>query len=85
MAWVNVYRDTDLVAEYVQALRSVGFLEKIPAKIVRYLVSNVVGSIHPPTGLALSAADTFLLSKIDQGWGPTRFVDNYFAPFVKPK
>ena len=75
--------DADIVSEYIRELRSVGFLQKLPTKIARYFISTVVGSVHFPSGLALSAADSFLLDKLHQGWRPTRFVDNHFAPFVR--
>jgi len=71
-----------LVTEYANELRSVGFLRKTPTKVIRYLLTTSVGFVHPPTGLALSTADSFLLDRLKLGWRPNHFVGAHFAPFV---
>lgn len=74
--------DVDLVAEYIQAITSEGWIQSIPSKSIRYILSGIAGVIEPISGNLVSLADSFLIEKIFGGWKPNRFVNNELIPFL---
>jgi hypothetical protein len=84
--WIQtVNPDDNLVRDYFKEVTAEGWIAKLPAKIVRYIVASAVGLGSPAAGLSLAAADSFLLDKIFAGWRPNHFVDRKLKPFLKPK
>jgi len=48
---------------------------------MRYVLGLVLGQF-PVVGEVYSAADTFLLDKLGNGWRPSHFVDTKLKPFL---
>jgi hypothetical protein len=75
---------TQLEQEYVSTLRSGGFWDRGPTKLLRFIVIQGIGlSLAPVTGgasilanLGISAADSFFLDKIRLGFQPRYFIDD---------
>ena len=78
----GVNPDEKLVKEYWGSVSSVGWINKIPSKSLRYVMNTTIGAINPGAGLFASAADTFLVEKIFGGWRPSHFVDRHLKPFL---
>jgi hypothetical protein len=80
---VNVNPDQEIVAEYLKAVSSEGWAQSIPSKMLRYVLTGVIGAIEPITGHSFSLADTFLLEKLTGGWKPNRFVEKNLSSFLE--
>jgi hypothetical protein len=82
--WIQgVNPDEKLVKAYLQDVTAEGWIQGLPSKTLRYVLSSVVGFVEPITGLAASAADTFLVEKIFGGWRPSHFVKGQLKAFVE--
>ncbi|XXQ53598.1 hypothetical protein ACA040_002269 [Xenophilus aerolatus] len=82
-AWLaKASPDRELVAQYIEALRSDTWADKAPAKMVRYLMSVGMGNFDPALGFVSGAADALLLDKLFKGWRPNHFVDDRLKPFL---
>jgi hypothetical protein len=79
--------DEKLVTEYLNEISAKGWLEKMPTRILRYVIGSVAGTVLSPiAALGLSAADSFMVDKIAGGWRPSHFIDNKLKPFLnEPK
>jgi AcrR family transcriptional regulator len=84
--------DADLVKEYFRAVTSDSWIDKLPNKFMRWslftgagIVLDILGAggIATATGVALGAADTFLVDRIVKGWKPDRFVNASLKEFVQ--
>ena len=78
----NLNPDDKMVKEYLDEVTKKGWLEKLPAKSIRYALGGAIGAISAGAGLALSATDTFFLDKIKLGWRPNHFVDRHLKKFL---
>ncbi len=79
----GVNPDEKLVKEYWSEVAAEGWINKLPNKILRYMIGTVVGAVATPLpGLAISVADNFLLEKILGGWRPSHFVERTLKPFI---
>jgi hypothetical protein len=78
----GVNPDEKLVKAYWNEVISEGWINKLPTKLLRYIIGTTVGAIEPLSGHAISIADSFLLEKLLGGWRPSHFVDKTFRPFV---
>ena len=79
----GVNPDSKLVKEYWESVSSVGWINKLPSKSLRYVIGAAIGAIDPATGLVTSAADSFLVDKIFRGWRPSHFVERDLKPFLE--
>jgi hypothetical protein len=76
--------DADVVREYIQRLAAKeDWISSLPAKVVRYVLSSVVGLANPVAGMAIAAADMFLLERMARGWRPNHFMDGQLRPFLE--
>lgn len=87
----DVDPSSDLVKDYVQAVCSASWADKLPPKVVRILLFNAAGAamsaLTTPvggatTGLLLSALDTFLVDRLVKGWKPNQFVEGALKQFI---
>ena len=78
----GVNPDEKLVKEYWSEVSADGWIDKLPSKALRYILGTTISAIEPLTGLAVSAADSFLLEKILGGWRPSHFVERTLKPFI---
>jgi len=84
--WLEkIEQDKNIVAEYLKAVISETWVDKLPSKGVRFALFTGAGILVDaimPTGLgtaagiSLGAGDTFLLDKVLKGWKPNQFVDD---------
>jgi hypothetical protein len=91
--WLAKHPDTsDLNREYLKAVCSVGWAEKLPSKVVRFLLFTAVGgalslATTPAGGLAtgavLNALDCFFVDQLVKGWKPNQFVEGPLRTFVR--
>ena len=87
----NVEEDKNLIKEYHEAVTQDTWIEKLPAKTVRWsiftglgiLIDSIGGgSLGTLMGLGLSAGDAFLLDNILKGWKPNIFIKNELKNFT---
>jgi hypothetical protein len=83
---------SELVEEYCREVSRTDWADKLPPKIVRWLLVNVtglaIGAATSPTSamlvsLGISAADAFLLEKLLRGWRPNQFIDGPLKSFIR--
>lgn len=81
--WLQaVNPDEGLVRTYIRDISSADWVQKLPAKSLRYMITGVLDQANPVAGLIAGAVDNFLLEKLLGGWRPNHFVDTRLRPFV---
>ena len=83
--------DADLRNEYIRAVQELDWIDRLPAKSLRWVLFAIGGAvlslIPPPIGpvasTTLSISDTFLVDKLLKGWKPNQFVAGPLKEFVK--
>lgn len=81
--WIKgVSPDAKLIPTYVRDVMAEDWINKMPAKVLRYLIASAVDMIEPISGTAASALDAFLVDKMLGGWRPSHFVERDLKPFV---
>jgi hypothetical protein len=88
----NQNPDKKLIQSYMEEIKKVSWLDRLPSKTSRFFIANglgfaldiFLGSGVNSVALALgySAMDTFLLDRIINGWKPNQFIDDKLLPFV---
>jgi hypothetical protein len=77
--------DEKIAAEYFKAVTTQGWINSLPAKVVRYfapLAADVAIQGGGVVALGLSAVDQVLVERVLRGWRPNHFVDTTLRPFV---
>jgi len=74
--------DAKLLDEYHRTVVADSWVNKLPIKLVRYVLVTVAGLINPGAGLVAGAGDTLLLDRMLRGWRPNQFVDGSLRKFV---
>ena len=59
---------SETLRRYVESVGKPSWIESLPAKVLRFATTTGVGAVEPMSGAAVSAVDTFLLSK----WFPVK-------------
>lgn len=81
--WLHsVNPDEGLIRAYLKDVSADGWIQRIPAKIVRYLLATAAGALSPGAGVAAGFADSFIIDKLLGGWLPSHFVKERLKPFV---
>jgi hypothetical protein len=90
--WIKSHSDdASLRDEYCRELMRLDWIDQLPAKPIRWLVFNGIGAatglaadplVGTAAGIALNAADTFLLDKLAKGWRPSHFVQGPLSKFI---
>lgn len=81
--WLGgVNPDEGLIRTYLRDVSSEGWIQKLPAKSVRYVLSSAIGAANPIAGLLAGASDTFLVEKMFGGWRPSHFINSKLSPFL---
>lgn len=85
--WLNtVNPDENLIRTYLRDVSSEGWIQRLPAKSVRYMFTTAIEATfkatHPAAGLVAGIVDSFLLDRIFAGWRPNHFVSKRLSPFV---
>lgn len=81
--WLSgVNPDEGLVRTYLQEAASTDWIERLPSKCVRFMLSTALGATHPPAAALAGLLDSFVLDKVLAGWRPNHFVTSKLASFV---
>lgn len=72
-----------LVEQYLEAVNRGTWASRLPARLVRWSLALVIGVMDPPTGIAVTTADTFLTERVARGWRPDQFVKSRLEPFAE--
>jgi hypothetical protein len=84
----------DVIKAYFRDAISQTWVDKLPAKSVRWFLLTAAGigidtlgagGVGTAVGAALGLADTLLLDKLVKGWKPNQFIDDYLATLVHHK
>lgn len=54
-------------------------------KFLRWSFSNGISALEPITGVIYSAADTFVLDKLFNGWSPNLYLNNSLSTYLNKK
>jgi hypothetical protein len=74
--------DANLMKEYYEAALADSWANKLPAKGIRYVFAAAAGFANPAAGLAIGAANDFLVDRIVRGWRPNQFVEGPLRKFT---
>lgn len=81
--WLKaVNPDEDLIRTYMRDISSEGWIQRLPAKKLRYVLTLALDATHPIAGLVAGFADNFIVEKLFSGWRPNHFVSGQLARFV---
>lgn len=64
----------EIVARFIERVGTPGWIDRLPAKVLRFGVTSGIGAVEPLTGALASFADSFLLSKWFPGKSPNLFL-----------
>ncbi len=84
-SWLSELKpDNNLIKEYHSAVTRESFVDKLPAKSIRFSFFTglgfaadtvLTGGLGTITGVAFGALDTFYLDKLLSGWKPNQFIE----------
>lgn len=77
--------DEGLIREYLKSVSSEDWIQKLPAKSMRYLFTLALDAKFPVTSFAFGIFDNFLIEKLLAGWRPSHFVDMRLVPFSRAR
>jgi len=81
--WLKaVNPDENLVRTYMRDVSSEGWIQRLPAKSLRYMMTLALDATNPAAGLVAGFLDNFVVEKLFSGWRPNHFVANRLTPFV---
>jgi hypothetical protein len=82
--WLGkVNPDEGLVRTYLRDVSSRGWIERLPAKSLRYLLTTGIEHTNPVAGIVAGLMDNFLVEKLFAGWRPNHFVNGNLGPFLQ--
>lgn len=82
--WLKaVNPDEDLIRTYMRDVSSEGWIQRLPAKSLRYILTLALEATNPVVGLASGFVDNFVVEKLFSGWRPNHFVSGKLSPFVR--
>jgi len=72
----NCRKDTVTSAkEYSNLLKQVPLVQKLPSRIIRFIVTNIAGVVNPTAGIGAGLVDSFFIDKLLQGSSPKFFIE----------
>ncbi len=82
--WLKaVNPDDDLIRTYMRDVSSEGWIQRLPAKSLRYVLTLALDATNPAIGLVSGFVDNFVVEKLFSGWRPNHFVSGKLSPFVQ--
>lgn len=66
--------ERDFLRKYIELLRTLPWIQRLPSKIVRFAVTTGLGLV-PILGQAVSLLDAFVVEQVFQGRSPKFFID----------
>jgi hypothetical protein len=83
-SWLkSVNPDEGLLRSYMSEISKKSWVERLPAKTIRYLFTLAIDAMTPSAGQVAGFADNFLVEKLLSGWRPNHFIDKRILPFVQ--
>lgn len=92
--WLHTIIDDDrLMKEYIDSISKLGWLEKLPAKTIRFSLFTRLGVIadliFPSwigtfSNIGVGAIDSFFVDKLHRGWKPQQFIMGPYTNFLNP-
>lgn len=79
----GVSPDEGIMRAYLREATAASWVQKIPAKSLRYVMTTAIGALNPIAGALASIGDSFLVEKVLGGWRPNHFIDNRLSPFLQ--
>lgn len=81
--WLKtVNPDEGLVRTYMRDISSESWVQTLPVKSARYMITLALDATNPAAGMLAGFADNFIVEKLLGGWRPNHFVSSKLAPFV---
>ncbi len=74
--------DSNILNSFYRESTSESWIESLPVKSVRYIVTNTVGLFGLIPHLAAAAANEFIIERIFKGWRPNQFVNGPLRKFT---
>lgn len=94
-SWIRAQPpDINLLKSYHRDIANKSFIDRLPGKTSRFALFTglglaadltIAGGLGTVAGVAVSAADQFLVDKLGFGWKPHHFVTGPLRDFVSPK
>ncbi|CAG9932410.1 hypothetical protein [Candidatus Nitrotoga arctica] len=82
--WLKaVNPDEDLIRTYMRDVSSEGWIQRLPVKSLRYVLTLALDATNPVVGLASGFLDNFIVEKLLSGWRPNHFVSGKLSPFLQ--
>jgi len=82
--WLKaVNPDEDLIRTYMRDVSSEGWVQRLPAKSLRYVLTLALDATNPVVGLFSGFVDNFVVEKLLAGWRPNHFVSGKLSQFVQ--
>lgn len=82
--WLKkVNPDEDLIRSYMRDITSEGWIQRLPAKSLRYILTLGLDATNPVAGLAAGFMDNFVVEKLLSGWRPNHFIAGRLGPFLQ--
>lgn len=83
--WLGDARaDEGLVREYIKGVTSEPWVQRLPARTMRYVLTQAADLIlSRPAAVIAGLADNFLIDKLLGGWRPNHFVESRLGPFLR--
>ncbi|MCX9157547.1 hypothetical protein OPU71_15570 [Niveibacterium sp. 24ML] len=83
-SWLKtVSPDEGMIRSYMRDVTSEGWIQKLPAKSLRYLLTLALDATNPVVGVVAGFMDNFVVEKLCAGWRPNHFVSGRLGPFVR--
>jgi hypothetical protein len=82
--WLRTaHPDEGLVRTYMRDISSEGWVQRLPTKSLRYMLTLALDATNPAARLLAGFADNFLIEKLLGGWRPNHFVNARLQPFIR--
>jgi hypothetical protein len=78
----SVNPDEGLIRSYWKDISAEGWIQKLPAKTARYILTLGLDATNPTAGLVSGFVDNFLVEKLLGGWRPNHFISGRLGQFV---
>ena len=82
-SWLReLHPNEQLLKEYFIEATKDSWIDTLPTKMLKFVITTAVGLVEPITGTTISAADSFLLNRFAEGWRPNKFIKDELYPFL---
>jgi len=68
--------EKEVFKEYLKIQREVPGVQRLPTKVLRFVICTALGVVSPVLGTGASALDTFVVEKLFKGRSPKFFIDD---------